>query len=89
MGFIVEKTYFYFLPKNATISEKGYKNALLHKEEWIQYDFPDDDINTYDRATTKVVHEGKVYDVFKDYVDITNKWRLYICIESDLETEND
>ena len=73
MGFIVEKTYFYFLPKNATISEKGYKNALLHKEEWIQYDFPVDDINTYDRATTKVAHEGKVYDVVQTGYTLNGK----------------
>ena len=88
MAFIAENTYFFFLPKEAQTLQKGFKYALTQKSSWVVYPFPDDDINTYDTATTKVVKDGKVYNIFKDYVNITDKYRLYVCVESDLETEN-
>lgn len=88
MAFIVEKTYFFFLPKSASQMDRGFKNALANKSSWEEYNFPVDDINTYDRATTMVVKDDKVYEVFKDYVNVTDAYRVYICVESDLETEN-
>lgn len=57
---------------------KGYKFAINNIDRWVDLGDVKDEINTYDRGTTVLVHDDIVYDIFKDYVNIDEKFRVYI-----------
>lgn len=75
---------YFFFPITREEAEKpnscGYGFIQLHPERLIE---TNDliEINTYDKGTSMVVHDGVVYNVHKDYVDLTNHRRIYLCIE--------
>lgn len=57
---------------------KGYKFAINNRDRWVAIDDVKDEINTYDRGTTVLVHDDVVYDIFKDYINIDEQYRVYI-----------
>lgn len=66
----------------------GFGYAIKHKAEWIEAtDILSVEINTYDQAITHIVYNNKVYYIHQDYVNVTDKYRLYIAKESTLSSE--
>lgn len=56
----------------------GFAYASKNKDKWIAIDDIKDEINTYDRGTTVLVVNNVTYNIHKDYVNVTEKYRLYI-----------
>lgn len=73
-------TYYFFpLTKEEANSpiKTGFTYMMENKSRWIESaDLLE--INTYDRGTTHIVFEEVPYLIYKDYLDITNKQRIYI-----------
>lgn len=56
----------------------GLAFALKNRDRWVDIEPIRESFNTYDKGTTVMVHEGAVYNIFKDYNDIQEGYRLYI-----------
>ena len=65
-------------------SNKGYRYALENKSRWIDMGEAKDEVNTYDRGTTNLVYKNVAYNIFKDYVNIDEKYRVYIGCDMNL-----
>ena len=66
----------------------GFAYALKNKSKWIDAtDILSVEINTYDRALTHIVYNNKVYYIHQDYVNVTDKYRVYVVKESTLSSE--
>ena len=83
------KYYFFPLtPEECNVPSKtGLTYAVEQKDRWVETDVLIE-VNTYDRGTTHLVNDGKAYMIYKDYVDLTNQYRLYIGKPSMLGADN-
>lgn len=64
----------------------GWAYAKEHEDRWVLSEGMQE-VNTYDKGTTHIVHENKVYIMHKDYVDITANKRVYVGKYSQLGTD--
>lgn len=64
----------------------GWAYAKEHEDRWVLSEGMKE-VNTYDKGTTHIVHENKVYIMHKDYVDITANKRVYVGKYSQLGTD--
>ena len=37
------------------------------------------EVNTYDKGTSMLVYNDVVYTIFKDFTDLSNQRRIYLC----------
>lgn len=65
----------------------GLAYAVKNKSKWIAIDNIKDEINTYDRGTTVLVVNDICYNIHKDYVNVSESYRLYIGC--DYKSSND
>lgn len=71
----------------ATAVKTGFTYMMENKSRWIE-SADLSEINTYDRGTTHVVFNGVPYLIYKDYLDITNKQRIYVGKPSLIGSDN-
>ena len=65
-----------------TPTKVGY--SYIKKNEGRLVNFPDlVEVNTYDRGTTRIIYEDVVYQIKKDYVDLSGKRRIYLVYPSE------
>ena len=65
-----------------TPTKVGY--SCIKKNEGRLVNFPDlVEVNTYDRGTTRIIYEDVVYQIKKDYVDLSGKRRIYLIYPSE------
>jgi hypothetical protein len=78
---------YFLMPLTAEESKnpenKGFAYALSNKSRWVNINEVKDEFNTYDKGTTVLIYANKVYNVFKDYVNVTEKYRIYIGCDLD------
>lgn len=73
--------YYAFLLKRDEISDPikcGYGYIMENEDRLIETDVLIE-VNTYDKGTTMVVYDNVVYSIFKDFVDLSNSRRIYLC----------
>ena len=59
----------------------GFKLMMDNKSRLVEvpdFGYADFNLNNYDMGRNLVVYENKVYEIFKDYSDITNRARYYM-----------
>jgi hypothetical protein len=59
----------------------GYKLIMENPDRCIEapdLGYGDFCLNNYDMGRNLIVYENKVYEIFKDYSDITNKKRYFL-----------
>ena len=59
----------------------GYKFMMENKDRLVEADtlgYNDFNLNNYDMGRNLIVYENKVYEIFKDYSDITNNARYFL-----------
>lgn len=80
------KYYLFPLSKeeHITPANKGYRYALENKSKWVDLGEVKDEVDTYDKGTTVLVYKNVVYNIFKDYVNIDEKYRVYIGCDLDM-----
>ena len=84
------KYYFFIITKQDIDAgnRTGFAYALKNKSKWIDAtDILSVEINTYDKALTHIVYNNKVYYIHQDYVNVTDKYRVYVVKESTLSSE--
>jgi len=65
-----------------TPTKVGY--SYIKKNEGRLVNFPDlVEVNTYDRGTTRIIYDDVVYQIKKDYVDLSGKRRIYLIYPSE------
>lgn len=80
----------YLLPvenEDAFSGDFGLKRVLDNKNKWVNLGDAEGEVNTYDKGTTILVYNNKAYQIYKDYVFITEKVRVYIGIDFNLSTD--
>jgi len=62
----------------STPTQVGY--SYIKENEGRLISFPDlgNEVNTYDRGTTRIIYDDVVYQIKKDYVDLSGKRRIYL-----------
>lgn len=68
--------------------KKGFAYAIKHKDKWVNIQNICEEINTYDKGTTCLCYNGIAYDIYKDYVNIDDSYRVYICCDLGLDLNN-
>lgn len=59
----------------------GYKLIKENPDRLIQADdlgYSDFNLNNYDAGRNLIVYQDKVYEIFKDYSDLTNRKRYFM-----------
>lgn len=67
--------------------KQGFGYAIAHKSDWIECpDLPDvhtNYVSSYSAGRNYLVHNGKAYKLYKDYLDIDEHYYLLVCVESE------
>lgn len=67
----------------------GIAYAIRNKERWVPVDNVKDEFNTYDKGTTVFYYNEIAYNVHKDYVNVNEEYRVYICKNLNLSSDTD
>lgn len=78
-----------FLSKEDSRNSKnfGYKYLMEHQSEFVDISDSTYELQTYDRGTTQMVYEGKVYMIHKDFVFLEKAERVFLMVTYDAEID--
>lgn len=71
-----------------SVKKQGYGYAVQHKDRWITIDNVKDEINTYDRGTTVLVYNDRVYQIKIDFTNINDNYRVYIGLDMNMDSDD-
>lgn len=78
-----------FLTKeeSANGNNLGLKFLMKNKSRWVDIEDASYELQTWDRGTSVVVYQGKVYTVYKDFIFLETAERVFIGITHDAEVD--
>lgn len=62
----------------------GWRYVYNHQDRLVEVSDLGYEVNTYDKGTTRIVYNDKVYVIYKDFTDIINHKRIWVakeCVE--------
>lgn len=79
----------YFLPltnaESKNVDPQGWAFAKANRARWVDMKLIGDEIDTYDFGKTHPIVNDVVYEIVRDYVDITKGERIYVGLRKDLD----
>lgn len=83
------KYYLFFLTKteSADGNKKGFGFAVQQRTRWIEVERCDE-LFTYDRGVSHIIHDNTAYHMYKDYMDFEGKYRVFVCEDKSLQSDN-
>ena len=79
-----------YLTKDETKDGKnlGLKFVLENKDRWEDISHSTYELQTYDKGTSQVVHNNKLYMVHRDFIFVDTKERVFLCkcYEAEVDT---
>lgn len=66
----------------------GLKFVLENKDRWEDIDNSTYELQTYDKGTSQIVHENKLYMIHRDFIFVDNAERVFLCkcYEAEVDT---
>lgn len=68
-------------------NKKGFAYAKKKQSSWIEIS-DKEPLVTYDRGSTHIVYDDKVYHIYKDYINFKENYRVFVCVMKDLQSDD-
>jgi hypothetical protein len=58
----------------------GWRFIMNNESRLIEFEKLGEELNTYDKGTSSIVYNNKVYRIHKDYTDVSNSRRIWLGV---------